>query len=187
MRIKLEAGQSLQEVVAAFNSHPDVEYAELNYIVSINLTPNDPLYPLQWSLNNTGQMYPESGNYNHPPGTAGCDIDAPEAWDIYTGYSDVIVAVVDTGVDYQHRDLNDNMWVNTGEIAGNGIDDDNNGYVDDIYGYDFINGDSDPMDDNGHGTHCAGIISAEGNTDPNRDIAGVCWIAGIMALKFLDS
>jgi subtilisin family serine protease len=185
LRIQLEKGQSLQEIVAAFNSNPDVEYAELNYIVSIDVTPNDPLYLIQWPLNNTGQIYPESGRYNSPPGIIDCDIDAPEAWDISTGGPDTIVAVVDTGVDYRHRDLNDNMWINIGEITGNGIDDDDNGYVDDIYGYDFYNNDSDPCDDHGHGTHCAGTIAAEG--DNGLDIVGVCWNTRIMALKFLGS
>jgi subtilisin family serine protease len=185
LRIKPEKGQSLQGIVAAFNSNPDVEYAELNYIVSINATPNDPLYPIQWPLNNTGQIYPESGRYNSPPGTPDCDIDAPEVWEISTGGPDTIVAVVDTGVDYRHRDLNDNMWINIGEITGNGVDDDDNGYVDDIYGYDFHNNDGDPCDDHGHGTHCAGTITAEG--DNGLDIVGVCWNARIMALKFLGS
>ncbi|MHC4309328.1 MAG: S8 family serine peptidase [Planctomycetota bacterium] len=185
LRIKLEAGQSIQAAVAAYDNNPDVEYAELNYIFSIDETPDDPLYPLQWCLNNTGQMYPESGKYKTPPGIPDCDIDAPEAWDICTGSPEIIVAVVDTGVDYRHRDLDDNMWINIGEIAGNGVDDDGNGYVDDIYGYDFSNNDGDPYDDNGHGTHCAGTIAAEG--DNGLDIAGVCWNARIMALKFLGS
>jgi len=185
IEVDLEAGQSLEEVVAAYNSDPDVEYAELNYRVSICQTPNDPLYPIQWSLNNTGQIYPESGRYNSPPGTPDCDIDGPEAWDIHTGNPEIVVAVIDTGVDYTHRDIDDNMWVNTGEIGGNDIDDDGNGYVDDIYGWDFRNGDSDPKDDHGHGTHCGGIIAAEGNN--GLDTAGVCWDAKIMALKFLNS
>jgi len=168
LEVELEEGESLEDVVAAYNSDRDVEYAELNYIVSICATPNDPLYPIQWALSNTGQMYPESGKYNSPPGTDDCDIDAPEAWDIHTGSSDVIVAVVDTGVDYNHRDLDDNMWT------------DGSGH----WGYDFINDDADPIDDHGHGTHCAGIIAAEG--DNSLDVTGVCWDAKIMALKFLD-
>jgi subtilisin family serine protease len=185
LEVELEQGQSLEDVVAAYNSDPDVEYAELNYIVSINLTPNDPLYPIQWPLNNTGQIYPESGRYNTPPGTPDNDIDAPEAWDVHTGGSEIIVAVIDTGVDYTHRDIEDNMWLNPGEIPGNGIDDDGNGYIDDIYGYDFRNGDGDPKDDHGHGTHCGGIIAAQG--DNGLDIAGLCWDAKVMALKFLGA
>ncbi|MHC4545546.1 MAG: S8 family serine peptidase, partial [Planctomycetota bacterium] len=165
-KIRVEPGekQSLEEVVAAYNNDPDVEYAELNYIVSANLIPNDPLFSQQWALDK---------------------IDAPEAWDTYTGNSDIIVAVIDTGVDYRHGDLDDNMWVNRGEIGGNGVDDDENGYVDDVYGYDFINDDGDPADDKGHGTHCAGIIAAEG--DNELDVAGVCWDIRIMGLKFLDA
>ena len=85
LELELDKGQSLEEVVEAYQSHPGVEYAELNYIVSVDLAPNDPLYPLQWSLDNTGQDYPASGKYNSPPGTADCDINAPEAWDISTG------------------------------------------------------------------------------------------------------
>jgi len=183
--IDLEAGQSLQDVVAAYNNDPDVEYAELNYVVSICKTPNDPLYPIQWPLNNTGQMYPESGRYNPPPGTADSDVDGPQAWNIETGSSEIIVAVVDTGVDYTHRDIDDNMWLNNGEIPGNGLDDDDNGYIDDMYGYDFRNYDSNPKDDHGHGTHCAGIIAAEGNN--GLDVTGLCWNAKIMAIKFLNS
>ncbi len=184
LEVELENGQSLQEVVAAYNEDPDVEYAELNYIVHTSLTPNDPLYPLQWPLNNTGQDYPVSSTKNSS-GTPDCDIDAPEAWDISTSSPQVVVAVVDTGVDYTHRDLHQNIWVNEAELNGTeGVDDDGNGYIDDIYGYDFINNDNDPMDDNAHGTHCAGIIAAGG--DNGLDITGICWNAKIMALKFLN-
>ena len=155
----------LEEVLEAYRSNPDVEYAELNYIVSVNSTPNDPLYPVQWSANK---------------------MNAPEAWDIYTGSSQTIVAVVDTGADYNHRDLRDNIWVNEAELNGTeGVDDDKNGYVDDIYGYNFIYNSSDPIDDHGHGTMCSGIISAKG--DNGLDITGVCWNTKIMALKILGS
>jgi len=186
VRVSLKPGESLEETAAAYAGDPDVEYAELNYIVSTLREPNDPNYPVQWPLNNTGQMYPESGRYRDPPGTEDCDIDAPEAWDIYTGRPGTIVAVVDTGVDYNHRDIAGNIWVNEAELNGTAdSDDDGNGYVDDIYGYDFLNQDSNPIDDHGHGTHCAGIIAAKGNN--GLDITGVCWDAKIMSLKFLGS
>lgn len=176
-----EEGQSLEEVVEAYTKDAGVEYAELNYIVSTSATPNDPCYPLLWALHNTGDNYPSGGG-----GAADADIDAPEAWDLYTGNSDVIVAVVDSGVDYEHRDLSDNIWTNEAELNGEvGVDDDGNGYVDDIYGYDFINGDSDPRDDYGHGTHCSGTIAAKGNN--GLDMTGICWDARIMGLKFLGS
>ena len=190
VQVELDTGQSLEDVVAAYNNDPGVEYAEPDYIVSICKTPNDPLYPIQWPLNNIGQKYPQS-RFASVAGTSDCDIDAPEGWDIYTGDSQVIVAVVDSGADYAHRDLHNNMWVNVAELGGtSGVDDDGNGYVDDIYGYDFCTyegktRDSDPKDDNGHGTHCAGIIAAQGNN--GLDVAGVCWDARIMALKFLGS
>jgi subtilisin family serine protease len=184
IQLDLKMQQLLRETLEDYQNNPDVEYAELNYIVSICKTPDDPLYPLQWPLNNIGQYYPDSGRFNPPPGTPDSDIDAPQAWDINTGTSDVIVAVIDTGVDYAHRDIDDNMWTNEVELNGIvGVDDDGNGYIDDIYGYDFINEDPDPQDDHGHGTHCAGIIAAEGNN--NLDITGVSWNAKIMALKFL--
>lgn len=186
IEVDLEPGQSLEEAVAAYNNDPDVEYAGFNHIISINAIPNDPLYPKQWSLNNTGQMYPASGQYNTPPGMIDCDIDAPKAWDANTGDPNVVVAVLDTGVDRNHRDLQGNMWVNEAELhGGTGIDDDNNGYIDDVWGY------ATPrcckrgnMDDNGHGTHCAGIIAAAGNN--GLDITGVCWNAKIMTVKCLD-
>jgi len=128
-----------------------------------------------YGLNNTGQT----------GGTIDADIDAPEAWDISTGTGRTIVAVIDTGVDYNHQDLAANMWRNLGEIAGDSIDNDNNGYVDDIYGYDFVNNDANPMDDNGHGTHVSGTIGAVGNNGIGT--TGVNWNTKIMALKFLSA
>ncbi|MHC4620610.1 MAG: S8 family peptidase, partial [Planctomycetota bacterium] len=184
--LALEPGQTLEQAIEEYRGLPDVEYAEFNYVISICTMPNDPCFPVQWPLHNTGQMYPESGKFDPPPGKPGVDIDAPQAWDIITGSSRTIVAVVDTGVDYTHRDLDDNMWINEAELNGDpGIDDDGNGYFDDIYGYDFLNGDPDPKDDHGHGTHCAGVIAAEGNN--GLDIAGVCWDAQIMAVKILGA
>lgn len=184
--VELEDEQDAQAVLKRYQQDPSVEYAEYNYILFEDATPTDSYFPLQWPLDNTAQLYPESGSYNDPPGIADADIDAPEAWDIFTGSRDVVVAVIDTGVDYTHRDIDDNMWINEAERNGaTGIDDDWNGYVDDIYGYDFHNHDGDPMDDKGHGTHCAGSIAAEGNNA--QDISGVCWQSRIMAVKFLDS
>ena len=122
-----------------------------------------------WGMHNTGQT----------GGTPGADIHAPEAWDITTGSRQIIVAVIDTGVDYTHPDLTNNIWTNPGEIPGNGIDDDGNGYVDDVHGYDFVNNDGDPMDDHDHGTHCSGTIGGEGNN--GIGVAGVCWQVRIMA------
>ncbi|MEW5803008.1 MAG: S8 family serine peptidase, partial [bacterium] len=163
-------------------SNPDVEYAEPNYKLYALRTPNDPYFMDQWDLENIGQ----SG------GTTDADIDAPQAWDLQTGSRSVVVAVVDTGVDYNHTDLAGNIWINQGEIPGNGLDDDNNGYVDDIHGINVVNYYSggaptagDPMDDLGHGTHVAGIIGASG--DNGRGTSGVNWKVSIMPLKFINS
>jgi subtilisin family serine protease len=149
---------------------------EPNEIVHADATtPNDPNYPQQWGLNNTGQT----------GGTPDADIDAPEAWDLSTGSRNVVVAEIDTGVDYTHPDLAANIWTNPGEIPGDGIDNDGNGFVDDVHGYDFVNNDGDPMDDNGHGTHVAGIMAAVGNN--STGVVGVNWTSSIMALKFLNA
>jgi hypothetical protein len=161
---------------ATWSAMSGVVYAEADSVVQIaSTTPNDPLFSSLWGMNNTGQ----SG------GTADVDIDAPEAWNLCTGSSTVVVADIDTGVDYTHPDLAANMWVNPGETAGDGIDNDANGYVDDIYGIDACNVDSNPMDDHGHGTHTAGTIGAVGNN--GIGVAGVNWNVKIMALKFLNA
>ena len=153
-----------------------VAYFEPNMVMSIcATTPNDPSFGQLWGMNNTGQN----------GGTVDADIDAPEAWDITTGSSDIVVAVIDTGVDYTHPDLTANIWTNPGEIPGNGIDDDGNGFVDDVHGYDFVNNDGDPMDDYSHGTHVAGTIAAVGNN--GIGVTGVSWSSEIMALKWIDA
>jgi len=171
---------SVEAAVAALEANPDVEYAEPNYLLYALETPNDPSLSLLWGLNNTGQA--DGGG---TPGTVDADIDAVEAWDTFTGSADVIVAVIDSGVDYTHPDLAANAWTNPGEIAGNGIDDDFNGFIDDVHGWDFANDDSDPMDDNDHGTHCSGTIGGVGNNGVG--VAGVNWDVSIMGLKFLTS
>ncbi|MEM8831445.1 MAG: S8 family serine peptidase [Cyanobacteria bacterium P01_G01_bin.19] len=166
----------IDEAIAILESNPQIEYAEPNFVVSITDTfPNDPLFNELYALNNTGQT----------GGTPDADLDSPEGWDLQTGSSDVVIGVIDTGVDYTHPELDDNMWTNPGEIRDNGIDDDGNGYVDDYFGYDFVNDDGDPFDDNSHGTHVSGTIAAEGNNGDG--ITGTAWDGQIMALKFLGA
>lgn len=165
----------LESTLEALNHDPRVEYAEPNYIVHADLTPNDTNYGALWGLHNWGQ----SG------GTADADTDAPEAWDVTVDGSGVVVGVIDTGIDYEHEDLAANIWTNPGETPDNGVDDDNNGYVDDLYGWDFINDDNDPTDDHSHGTHVAGTIAGVGNN--GIGVVGVHWTGKIAALKFLGS
>ena len=175
--------QSTAGAIRDLESDPRIAFAEPNFTVHADTIPNDPFLPQLWGLNNTGQTV------NWTAGTPDADIDAPEAWSVSTGSPDVTVAVIDTGVDVSHPDLAPNIWVNPGEdCAGcrtNGVDDDGNGYVDDWRGWDFVNGDNDPTDDNGHGTHVAGTIAAAGNN--GLGVAGVTWSSKIMPLKFLGA
>jgi len=177
--VKLPPDLNVEETVKLYKSDPNVEYAEPNYYVyAETTTPNDTDFPELWGLHNTGQTV------NGSTGTADADIDAPEAWDICTGSSDVIIAVIDSGVAYDHPELAPNIWTNTGEVADNGVDDDGNGYVDDTQGWDFVGDDNDPMDYGGHGTHVAGTIAGVSNN--TRGITGMMWDAQIMPLRFLD-
>ncbi len=167
--IELPPGLKVKDALAIFNDHPDILYAEPNYKIYLNSTfPSDPFISddvddpdnLLWGMHNIGQT----------GGMADADIDAPEAWDLHTDANDIIVAVLDTGIDYNHPDLAANLWDPNDSVS---------------YGYDFYNDDSDPIDDNGHGTHVAGTIGAAGNNSVG--VAGVCWKVKIMSLKLFSS
>lgn len=166
--IRVAPALGSEKAIQYLLASPDVEYAEKNYQGRLSTD----YYPYQWALNNTGSL----------GGTADADIDAPEAWSVFTGSSDMVIAIIDTGMAFYHDDLEPNAWLNSGEM-GDGketdtIDNDANGKVDDWLGWDFLNGDNDPSDDNGHGTHVAGIAGAEGST--NEGIKGVCWNSKLM-------
>jgi subtilisin family serine protease len=177
MLLSVPEGQELEKI-EDLKRNPLVEYAEPNYIVQIadtsvaephhnlrapDVIPNDPYFPSQWNLHK---------------------IRAPAAWQITTGSDRIIVAFVDSGVDLDHPELKDKIWTNPGEIPDNEIDDDGNGFVDDVRGWDFVNWDSEPQDDYGHGTFVAGTIAAE--TNNGILIAGVSWGAEIMAIKVFN-
>ena len=174
--VALAPGVSVADALASYRADAGVLYAVPDGILRLDSTPNDTRYGQQWALNNVGQ----SG------GKPDADIDAPEAWNISTGSPDTVIAVIDTGVDFNHPDLAANIWTNAAEAAGTpGVDDDGNGYVDDVHGYDFVNEDGDPLDDFGHGTHVSGTIAAVGNNAVG--VVGINWNAKVMGLKFLGA
>lgn len=164
-----EKSESVKKILAEDEL---VEYVEPNLIYRISRTPNDPMYGQLWGMKNK----------NKP----GIDIGAEAAWDIETGDKNLVVAVIDTGINYNHPDLKDNLWTNTAELNGKpGVDDDGNGVVDDIYGYNAAAQTGDPLDDHGHGSHCAGTIGASGND--GKGIVGVAWNVKLMGVKFLTA
>ncbi|MBT3982162.1 MAG: S8 family serine peptidase [Bacteriovoracaceae bacterium] len=159
---------------------PSILLVEPNYIYR-SFTAADPAYRNMWGLKNTGR---NTGSWFG--GTKGMDINAEKAWTLSKGSDNVVIAIIDTGLDYKHPDLARNVWVNSAEASGTaGVDDDGNGLIDDIHGYDFINDDGDPDDDQGHGTHCAGVIGAI--HDNGIGGKGVMDRVKIMPLKFLSS
>ncbi len=163
-RVKIPAGLTVAQAVSHYQNMEEVEAVQPNYYYHLLSTPNDPRFSELYGL---------------------AKISAPAAWDLTTGSAETVVAVIDTGIKYDHEDLSANMWTNPGEISGNGIDDDGNGFVDDYYGYDFFSNDSDPLDENGHGTHVAGTIGAVGNN--GIGVVGVNWNVKIMTIKIYNS
>jgi thermitase len=182
--IEDEDGRNAAEVAAQYGALPEVEYAEANTDIKIDhdasgrkhVHANDEQFAQQWGLFNNGQN----------EGKAGADISAMRAWSVTTGSEDVVVAVLDSGVDYTHPDLVNNIWTRP-EIIKAYQDDDltEDGPVDDLHGFNVLDDNGEPMDENGHGTHCAGIIGAEGGN--GLGIAGVNWHVKIMPLRFMDS
>ena len=162
--------------ISSLSKTPGVALVEPNYIYRINKLPDDPQFEDLWGLKNQAKN----------GGREGIDVGAEAAWDIQTGSENVVIAVIDTGLDYTHPDIAANAWTNQAEAEGQaGVDDDGNGYVDDIHGYDFVNEDGDPMDDHGHGTHVSGTIGAKGND--GKGIVGVNWDVRIVGVKFLSA
>jgi subtilisin family serine protease len=174
--VHLEIGVPVDRALAALNQLKCVRYAEPDWVCKATSVPNDSNFGSLWGMRNTGQTV------NSDPGVAGADSRAHLAWDTFTGSSTFVVAIIDDGTNRTHPDLAANIWSNPGEIAGDGIDNEGNGYVDDTWGYDFYQRDNNPSG-TGHGTHTAGTVGAVGNNGVG--VAGVMWSCKLMALRFL--
>ena len=173
--VRVPRGMTVKEAIERYQRHPAVLYAEPNWIVDHQASPNDPRLPDLWGLHNTGQ----SG------GVPDADIDAVEAWNLTTGSPSVVVAVIDTGIDWNHPDLAANLFRNTPDCNSNGVDDDGNSQIDDCFGINTAANTTSPFDDNNHGTHVAGTIGASGNNGVG--VVGVNWTVRLMACKFLTA
>ena len=188
--VEMPRGTSLSRAVAVLRRDPRVSFVEPNYRRWVDVIPNDPLFPQQWALHNEGQGHPVTGASGSSAGIVDADIDVPAAWDTEAGDPETVVAILDSGVDVSHPDLAPNLWSNPAEVAGNAVDDDGNGFVDDIHGWDFADNDASLIENNNayfgwdHGTHVAGIAAAAMNDA--RGIAGVCPQCRIMVLKFFE-
>ena len=174
LRVKLTKDHDMENAILEFSNDPNVEYAQPNYIYHATALPNDPRFAQTWGLRNTGQTIVSAGGPNSPsstnnPGTSGLDMKMEYAWNTITDCRSVTVAVLDTGINYNHQDLAANMWA---DGSSN-------------HGYDFVDNDSDPMDLDGHGTHVAGTIGAVGNNGLGG--TGVCWRASLMGVRVLDT
>ena len=165
----IRSQEPVEVLINRLNSDDEIIFAEPNYKASIAQIPNDPDF--------TSNGFDEEKQWYLPK------INAPDAWDITTGSENVVIAILDTGINYNHPDLSAKMWTH-GEIPSNGQDDDGNGYIDDVNGYDFVNYDSNPMDDHGHGTKVASVAAA--STNNAMGIAGVSWVSPLMAVKVMD-
>lgn len=177
--LRTRPGVQVAAAIAALERAPGVRYAEPNWLDRLQAIPDDPRLAEQWALHNTGQTI------NGVPGTPGGDIAATQAWDTETGSRDVKVAVIDGGIDHYHPDFAANIWRNAGEAAAgelrNGVDDDENGFTDDLYGWDFIDNDPDPLTGDGHGNAVASVIGATG--DNALGVTGVNWLVSLVGLR----